>query len=158
MATCGSCGHESARIRTVFAVGSSKLPDPKDECPHCAPHSFEAIKDPSTQKIWIGPEYNPNAYEKRYDEGEPYYIAKPEFTAEEEAKVARQATDELEAQERAAAKKRLERRTDPMSEAELLAAIAKARQYSDWLAEAAAEDRRQAEKAELAAWVSKATS
>lgn len=105
MATCGSCGAQSTRIRSRWK-DSIQLPD---ECPFCAPQTFEKHTDPSVKKIWIGPEYNPNAYEKRYDEDGIYYQAKPEFTAEQEAKACL-SSEEREAIER----KRKTRRTEPL--------------------------------------------
>jgi replicative superfamily II helicase len=118
----------------------------------CSPQSFESIKDPSTQKIWIGPEYNPNAYEKRYDENGVYYVAKPEFTAEQQAKVAEEATDEKELRLKAEARKRAERRTETMSETEMRQALHKAKLYADWIEESSERSQQEADLAEAMSW------
>ncbi len=123
MAVCDNCGASNSRVRTTFLEGGGK----RDECPHCAPQSFEKVSDPSTKKIWIGPEYRPNAYEKRYDEhGDVYYQAKPEFTADEEARISAGATDEREAREREIAKRRAQRNMKPLKGIELEQAIKRA--------------------------------
>lgn len=107
-------------MRSVW-VKQTQLPD---ECPSCAPQSFEKQSDPSDKKIWIGPEYAPNDYEKRYDADGVYYVAKPEVTAEREAKAFRD-SDEQERYQKALAEKRANRRTRPLTEHELALALAK---------------------------------
>lgn len=114
MAICGNCGAEGQRIRSRWVKGM-QIPD---ECPACAPQTFEKQADPSDKKIWIGPEVRPNDYEKRYDKDGLIYMPKPEVTAELEAKVF-QDSDEKEQYERALAKKRIERRTQPLTGSEL---------------------------------------
>lgn len=120
MAICSTCGHESQRIRTVFRGSESK-----DECPSCCPQSFEKQTDPSDKKIWIGPEYAPNDYEKRYDSDGVYYMPKPEVTAERERRLFVD-SDEEEAYARALEKKRREGRKEPLTPAELEQAIKRA--------------------------------
>jgi hypothetical protein len=95
-----------------------------DECPQCAPQSFEKHADPSDKKIWIGPEVRPNDYEKRYDSEGVFYEPKPEVTAELEAKVF-QDSDEEARYRQALDKKRAERRTRKMTAAELHEAVSK---------------------------------
>jgi hypothetical protein len=118
MALCGNCGAEGARMRSRWVEGVQLA----DECPQCAPQSFDKVTDPSDKKIWIGPEYAPNDYEKKYDAQGVYYEPKPEITAEREAKVFED-SDEKERYEAALAKKRQERRTRPMTASELHQAL-----------------------------------
>ena len=118
MAKCGSCGEESRRIRTSFLNGTSK-----DECPHCAPQSFEKIADPSTKKVWIGPEFAPNDYEWR----DGYLQMKPEAVADLEERscgtrsVAYQ--EEMAKVREAEEHKRHTRRTKPLSPNEIASAL-----------------------------------
>jgi len=133
MAVCGTCKAETKRVRSRWDEKGVQLPD---ECPNCAPSSFEKFTAPSEKKIWMGYEAHPNEYVKSEDGG---FDRKPEYRAEQEAKLALPATDEQEAQARAAAKKRIERRTEPMTPAEHLSAIAKAKKIADLLQEAAKE-------------------
>lgn len=119
MAICSTCGTEGARIRSRWQEGV-QLPD---ECPSCTPQSFEKQTDPSDKKFWIGPEYAPNDYEKRYDKDGVIYMPKPEATHELEQSMCGvnsvTAIEEREAMEKAAAKKRATRRTAPMTQGEL---------------------------------------
>jgi len=117
MAICGSCGAETTKLRTIFGEGGSQ-----DECPQCCPQSFAKATDPSDKKIWIGPEYAPNDYEKRYDADGVYYQPKPEVTAERERNLF-VASEDQERYAAAVEKKRSERRTRKMSAAEEQAAI-----------------------------------
>jgi hypothetical protein len=120
MAICGNCGAETTRVRSRW----EKNVQLADECPQCAPQSFEKQSDPSDKKIWIGPEVRPNDYEKRYDSEGVFYKPKPEITAELEAKVFRDSDEEV-SYRRALDKKRAERRTREMSAAELHEAVSK---------------------------------
>lgn len=129
MAVCSNCGAEGNRVRSRWD-DKGQLPD---ECPNCAPGQFEKFTAPSDKKIWMGFEANPNEYEKRYDSEGVFYIRKPEYRAEQEAQLRSGATDDREAQLRAEERKRRERRTTPMDEAERISAIAKARAISDAL-------------------------
>lgn len=137
MAVCGNCGQASSRVRSRWDKHNRPLPD---ECPSCSPQSFEGkFTAPSDKKIWMGFEANPNEYEKRYDEEGVFYIRKPEYRAEQEEKLRQGCSDEIESQSKAEQKKRLERRTQPMSESEFLSAIRKARIIAEAL-EVAARD------------------
>lgn len=119
MALCGNCGAAGNRIRSRWEK-DVQLPD---ECPACAPQSFEKQTDPSDKKIWIGPEVRPNDYVKTYDQDGLIYMPKPEVTAELEQQacglksVASQ--EEREATEKAKAEKRNTRRTHPMTASEI---------------------------------------
>ena len=119
MAFCGSCGAQGNRIRSRWEK-DTQLPD---ECPACAPQSFEKQTDPSDKKIWIGPEVRPNDYEKRYDEFGLIYMPKPEITAELEQQACGRRSvrnqEEQEALRRAEAEKRNTRRTRPMTASEI---------------------------------------
>ena len=110
MAVCGNCGAEGQRIRSRW-VKNVQLPD---ECPACAPQSFEKQTDPSDKKIWIGPEYAPNDYEKKYDADGVFFVPKPEVTAERERKLFED-SEEKARYEKALAEKRANRRMQPMS-------------------------------------------
>jgi len=120
MAICGTCGAETTRLRTIVRDGGNQ-----DECPQCCPQSFAKATDPSDKKIWIGPEYAPNDYEKRYDSEGVYYVPKPEVTAARERRLLVN-TEEEEAYARALEKKRLEGRKHPMTPLELEQALKRA--------------------------------
>jgi hypothetical protein len=104
-----------------------------DICPHCSPESFEKFSNPSDQKIWMGFEANPNQYEKRYDSEGVFYIRKPEYRAQQENTLRAETEEERTNRERAEARKRAERRTEPMSVEEETAAMRKAALYAEML-------------------------
>lgn len=137
MAICGNCKAESARIKTHFLEGGGQ----SDECPSCAPSSFEKFTDPSDKKIWAGYEAHPNEYVKRYDQEGLIYDRKPEYRAEQEQRLVEQTEEERIAQDKAVAKKRAERRTTSMDRVELAAALHKAEEIAAWLTAAASEGR-----------------
>jgi hypothetical protein len=156
MALCGNCGAAAPRVKTIFTKNGILLPIPKDECPVCAPQSFEPAPDPSTRKIWIGPEYMPSRYRKKTDHLGDYYEGTDELRADTEDAISRGATDETEKLERMKAQKRLNRRTAPLKSGsvEHFQAINRARevaknledthkQYYDQMKEAEAEQARQ---------------
>lgn len=149
MAKCGNCGAEGARIRSRWR-GTSQLPD---ECPNCAPQTFERVQMPSDQKIWMGYEAHPNEYVKGSDGG---FDRKPEYRAEQEDKLALGDADDRAMQEQAEAHKRATRRKEPMDSIELEVALRKARIISDALEAANAEEQKLAAQAELDSWVSRA--
>jgi hypothetical protein len=111
MAICGNCKSETSRVRTKFTHGQSV-----DECPHCAPLSFERQQNPSEKKIWMGWEYMPNMYKKKYDKDGLIYEAKDELTQDTEDQIARGSKEDLELAERAIEKKRVEGRKAPLIE------------------------------------------
>lgn len=123
MSICGSCGSETTRSRVIF--GRNEV---KEECPNCAPQSFEKVADPSTRKIWIGPEFEPNSYEKRYDADGVYYVPKPEVTAERERNLF-VCSEEKAAYEKKLEEKRAQRRTQPLDQMEIAAALRKIDMY-----------------------------
>lgn len=124
MAVCSSCGSEGTRIRSRWSEDGTRLPD---ECPQCEPGSFEKFTVPSDKKIWMGYEANPNQYEKRYDSEGVYYVRKSEYRAEQEQRLMQSSEEERERQRSAEEHKRATRRTEPMTESEMLTALAKAR-------------------------------
>jgi hypothetical protein len=130
MAVCSNCKLEGPRVRSRWTE-DGQLPD---ECPSCAPESFEKFTDPSDKKIWMGYEAHPNEYVKAPDGG---YDRKPEYRAEQEARLARETDEERDKRLAIEAKKRAERRTEPMTGAELAAAMQKAEQIADWMTAAA---------------------
>lgn len=129
MAICSNCKAEGPRVRSRWTE-DGQLPD---ECPNCAPSSFEKVTDPSDKKIWMGFEAHPNEYDKRYDTLGPFYVRKPEYRAEQEERLRNMTEDEKAAQERAIAKKRAERRTTPMDAVEEAAALRRAEEIASWL-------------------------
>lgn len=129
MAICGTCSNETPRVRCRWTEKGIELPD---ECPNCAPQSFEKFTDPSDKKIWMGFEAHPNEYVKAEDGG---YDRKPEYRAEQEERLGQPTEEEREAEARAIRKKRAERRTMPMTPSEQIAAMAKAAQYAAMLEE-----------------------
>lgn len=134
MELCSGCGAESNRIRSRWTEKGVRLPD---QCPQCDPGSFDKFTMPSDQKMWMGYEAHPNEYEKRYDKDGVFYLRKPEYRAEQQDQLSQGASDEMEAQERAIAKKRAERRTRKMDSVELVRALRKAEEVADWITAAA---------------------
>lgn len=137
MEICGNCHKEGARIRTIWAEDGQK----REECPSCAPESFEKFTAPSDKKIWLGCEAHPNEYEKKYDKDGLIYIRKPEYRAEQEARLKDSTEEEKALQAKAVAEKRATRRTDPMDEIELIAAMKRATEVAEFLMVSAAAGR-----------------
>lgn len=150
MATCGNCGAQESRVRSRWLKGK-QLPD---ECPQCAPESFDKFTMPSDKKIWMGYEAHPNEYVHAEDGG---FDRKPEYRAEQEAKLALGDADDLRIQAIAEEDKRATRRTEPMTASETLQALAKARMIANAMEQAVVESERQAEEAELQSWIQKAS-
>jgi hypothetical protein len=71
----------------------------------------------------MGYEAHPNEYVKAEDGG---FDRKPEYRAEQEARLCQSTEEEREAQRKAEEKKRATRRTEPMDRTELSAAMRKA--------------------------------
>lgn len=117
MAICNTCGTETTRVRSAWK-GDVQLPD---ECPSCAPQSFDKFKSVRDGQITLGHEYMPTMY-KKTDAG---YVAKDELTADTEAEIVRSITHSPEqiAYEAAAEKKRHNRRTKPLNQSEIEQAI-----------------------------------
>lgn len=128
MPVCGNCGAEGARIRSRWGAKGEPLPD---ECPNCAPQSFEKFTAPSDKKIWMGYEAHPNEYVKAGDGG---FDRKPEYRAEQEAKLGAETEEERELRMTAEAHKRATRRTEPMTQAEFEQAVRKAADIAGWIA------------------------
>lgn len=137
MATCSNCGAQGTRIRSRWTEKNVQLPD---ECPQCAPSSFEKFSAPSDKKIWMGYEAHPNEY-KKVDAGDGgvIYERKPEYRAEQEEKLLEVSAEEQEKQRLAVANKRATRRTLPMDALELAAALGKAETIANWIAASAAQ-------------------
>lgn len=134
MATCENCGAVEVRTRTIWSEDGAK----REECPRCAPASFEKFMVPSDKKIWMGYEAHPNEYVKAADGG---FDRKPEYRAEQEARLRNETEDERNARLRAEAKKRKERRVTPMDGVELSAAMVKAERIANWIQASTAEGR-----------------
>jgi hypothetical protein len=131
---CANCGSKVARSRVIWNEDGAK----REECMQCSPSSFDKFTAPSDKKIWMGYEAHPNEYVKAPDGG---YDRKPEYRAEQEAKISQQTEEEQEAQRRAEDEKRKTRRTDPMDAVELAQAMGKAEEIAHWLTAAAAQGR-----------------
>lgn len=129
MAVCGNCGTVTTRIRTSFPADGAQ---PRDECPTCAPSTFEKFTAPSDKKIWMGYEAHPNEYVKSADGG---FDRKPEYRAEQEEQLRNETEEERTNRLKAEAEKRATRRTHQMDDSELIAAVTKARMVADWMEE-----------------------
>jgi len=116
IAICNNCGAEVSRVRTRYAVNGAQMPD---ECPVCSPETFERFKSVRDGQISMGWEYNHTMY-KKTDNG---YIAKDELIADTEAQVMKPDTEAEENYQRSLAKKRANRRTKPMTQAEIERAL-----------------------------------
>lgn len=121
MAVCDNCGAVTNRLRSRWTENGIRLPD---ECNFCTPQSFEKFIAPSDKKIWMGYEAHPNEYVRAADGG---FDRKPEYRAEQEAKLCQETEDERILRLEAERHKRATRRTEPMRNDELLAALNKAR-------------------------------
>lgn len=117
MAVCGNCGAEGTRIRSRWN-GDIRLPD---ECPNCAPQSFEAMKSVRDGTIAMGYEYMPTMY-KKTDVG---YVAKDELLADTEAELSKPDMEGEAAYQKAVAIKRASRRTKPMTGDEIQKVLAR---------------------------------
>lgn len=102
MAVCDNCGSVTSRIRTMF-IGARA----KDECPNCAPGTFEAFKSVRDGQIAMGWEYMPTMY-KHTEDG---YVAKDELLADTEAQASKPSEEDEAAYQKAVAKKRQNRKT-----------------------------------------------
>jgi hypothetical protein len=126
MSVCGNCGAEGTRIRSRWLKNVQLA----DECPSCAPGSFEKFAVPSDKKIWMGYEAHPNEYERAEDGG---FDRKPEYRVEQEEQLRRETVDERDFRLKAEAHKRATRRVEPMDSVELQAALRKAEELAGWI-------------------------
>lgn len=62
--TCRGCGQIAHRIRTTFTANGKTMPEPKDECEHCAEMGGK-ITLPTDQRLWLTADAQPNEYETR---------------------------------------------------------------------------------------------
>lgn len=120
MATCGNCGAEVSRVRSVWDARGRQLPD---ECPVCSPEAYADFKVKSVRDgtIAMGYEYMPTMY-KKTDAG---YVAKDELIADTEAQASKPDADAEAAYQAALAKKRANRRTKPLTQSEIEQAISR---------------------------------
>lgn len=116
MALCGNCGAQESRVRTKWASNGAQLPD---ECPACAPQSFERFRSVRDGTIAMGWEYMPTKYKLR----DGVYAATDELRQDTEDEISKVPEDEIEAYKKAVARKRVERRTQPLSLGETQSAI-----------------------------------
>lgn len=147
MAICNSCNSESPRVRSRWDPKGVQLPD---ECPQCAPGSFEKFSNPSDQKIWMGFEAHPNEYVQSADGG---FDRKLEYRAEQEELLSQETSDERETRLEAERVKRATRRTLPMDEVETTHALAKARDLALALEQSALHAHRNADEQAVQSWI-----
>jgi hypothetical protein len=125
MAICNACGAEVTRVRTIFEVNGRPC-EPRDECPQCHPGTFEKLE--IYQKPAMGWEAYPTMYKKRENPlGGYMYVATDEMRTDTEAKISAGSQEDREQYERAVAEKRRNRRTKPLSGAEIETATARIR-------------------------------
>jgi hypothetical protein len=134
MTICSNCKAEVTRSRLIWDKDGNQ----REECVSCAPQSFDKVTDPSDKKIWMGYEAHPNEYVHSEDGG---FDRKPEYRHEQEQRLMAETEEEKALRERAIAKKRAERRTEPMDSVEYHAALRKAEEIAHWMTAAAAEGR-----------------
>ena len=120
MAICGNCGANSSRVRSKWGKRGEQLPD---ECTACAPQNFEKFTAPSDKKIWMGYEAHPNEYVQSADGG---YDRKPEYRAEQEARLGAESEDDKAERLASEDNKRKNRRTNPMTKTEIEQALKRA--------------------------------
>jgi hypothetical protein len=113
MALCANCHQESLRIRQDYDERNRFL---REYCVLCKPEKFsdQPVTDPSDKKIYVGPEALPHMY---YQGTNGVLRAKDELL-QDTLSILRADPDE-EARARAIAKKRKNRRTTPMTRAEI---------------------------------------
>lgn len=106
MAVCSNCGRESTRIRTtVHESRPGVFSHLTDECPGCAPGSFEPRW--RTERGAMGWEAYPTMYRKiTAPDGSVGYEAKDELRADTEARIARPCQEDEQAKEIALAERR----------------------------------------------------
>lgn len=113
MARCSNCGREGSRVRTTC---HEKRPGVfshfTDECPNCAPGSFE----PRWHQDKIVPAWEayPNRYRKVWGEdGTLTYVATEENRTDSEARLKLPHPDDVASKERAIERRRQWARTQP---------------------------------------------
>jgi len=121
MAICGGCGAETTRTRTIFDERNKLV---KEECSACNPNSF----DPQwlTARGAMAWEAYPEKYEKiTLPDGRVGYRAKDEWRQDTEDKI-RSAYERAEAiPEEKLEEKRRNRRTEPLTNDEQAAIVAR---------------------------------
>ena len=99
-------------MRTTFHTARGKYVGQTDECPSCAPGTFE----PQWQRAKIVPAYEayPNQFRQvPSEDGGVCYVATDEARADEEARILRPNPDDVAARERAIQRRREWARTRP---------------------------------------------
>jgi hypothetical protein len=116
MALCGNCNQHSLRIRQDYDERNRFL---REYCVLCKPEKFyeQPVTAPSDKKIYVGPDALPNMY---YQGTGGVLRAKDELLQDTMNVV--QSDPDAEARKKAIEKKRRNRRTDPMTRAEIQAA------------------------------------
>lgn len=117
MAKCGSCNSDSSRVRTSWMPDGTQKPD---ECPQCAPQSFDRFRSVRDGKIAMGWEYMP----KRYKLRNGVYEGTDELRADTEAQLSKQPEEDVAAYNKAVEAKRATRRTVPLTSQEQQQCIA----------------------------------
>lgn len=117
MALCGNCGQQTMRLRQEFDSRTGGLV--REYCVQCKPEEFadQAVTDPSDKKVYIGPDALPHMYRMGQD---GILHAKDELL--QDSLDILNADPDKDAREKAIAKKRATRRTEPLTPAEIRAA------------------------------------
>jgi len=102
MPICGGCGEFTSRVRMTF-----RGLEAKEECPQCAPQSFEKFKSVRDGQITMAHEYDHTRYHFR--DGIPQIT--DEGLQDLEDAACKPPTDDNAAYEEAVAKKRQNRKT-----------------------------------------------
>lgn len=117
MAKCGSCNAESSRVRTSWAEDGTQKPD---ECPQCAPQSFDRFRSVRDGQIAMGWEYMPTKYKLRNG----VYEASDELRQDTEDQLSKLPEEDVAAYSKAVEEKRATRRTKALTQQEVHEAIA----------------------------------
>lgn len=150
MAACGGCGAETTRIRITYHEDkqTGKVIGQTDECDKCKPNTF----DPQwlNARLVQAHEAFPHLYKKTTDAaGRTIYVSTEERQADLAARLARRPKDEVEAERKAIEKRRMNRRTTPMSQGEIEQALRRLRPKMEAKAEKEKKEKERARDAWL---------
>lgn len=122
MTVC-KCGAETTRLRQVWDQG--QVTD--EYCPTCRPDAFDRQTMPSDKKMWMGWEVDAQHYKRVYDKDGPIMMPSDSVLHDLEEQVSKRPDEDVEAEQKAIAKKRANRRLEPMDSGELTRALNVAR-------------------------------
>jgi len=109
-----ACGAESPRVRITFR-GKEQI----EECPYCAPQSFDKFKSVRDGQISMAYEYDHTHY--HFEDGKP--VLTDEGRQDLRDAATKESEDDKRALEAAVEKKRYARRTTPLTSAEIERAV-----------------------------------